>query len=68
MSLPSFLQGNAVVVTRTMNGWAVTANKGDPVETAAAFDTWADMVYWLAVNFQEPHESAGGIASALVTK
>lgn len=49
--VPIFMYADQIVLTRTENGFAISANKNDPIETIVAFDTWADIEYYLGANF-----------------
>lgn len=55
MSIPVFLQGKEVVITKTLNnGFGVSENKDAPIEQCLVFATWADLVYYLETNFVAP--------------
>jgi hypothetical protein len=49
--IPSFLTGNQIVITRTPNGFAVSADKDSEIEQSPAFESWAALVYYLEQNF-----------------
>lgn len=49
--VPTYMQSDAIVVIRTENGYAIAANKTDPIETCLAFETWDACAYYLGENF-----------------
>lgn len=49
--MPTWLQGNHIVIIRTHNGWAVAPAPNTPIEQCVAFETWAALAYFLEVNF-----------------
>lgn len=49
--VPIFMFGAQITLTRTENGFAISANKNDPIETIVAFDTWDDCAFYLTGNF-----------------
>jgi hypothetical protein len=55
LSIPTFLQGKEIVITKTMNGgFGVSENKDAPIEQCVVFETWAALVYYLETNFLPP--------------
>lgn len=55
LSIPTFLQGKEIVITKTMNGgYGVSENKDAPIELCVAFETWPALVYYLEQNFVAP--------------
>lgn len=55
MSIPTFMSGQEVVLTKTANGgFALSQNKDDAVETCVVFETWDACVYYLGANFAVP--------------
>lgn len=52
LTMPTFLQGKEVVITKTLNGgYGVSENKDAPIEQCVVFATWADLMYYLEQNF-----------------
>lgn len=49
--VPIFMQAEQITLSHTENGYALSANKNDPIETAVAFETWEACAYYLATNF-----------------
>ena len=49
--IPTFLSGNAIVIKRTPNGFAVCEDKTSAVETCPVFETWAALAYYVETNF-----------------
>lgn len=55
MSIPTFLQGKEIVITKTMNGgYGVSENKDAPIEQCVVFETWDAAIFYLLANFVGP--------------
>lgn len=49
--VPIFMQADQITLTRTENGFAISSNKSDPIDTAIVFETWDACAYYLGLNF-----------------
>lgn len=49
--VPIFMYADQIVVTRTENGFAVSADKQTPIEDCVAFETWDAIAYYMGANF-----------------
>lgn len=52
--MPTWLQNKQIVITRTVNGWAIGPDKGSLPEQCVTFDSWTDVSYWLDSNWANP--------------
>lgn len=53
--VPTFLSGKQIVLTKTLNGgFAVSAEKTDPVTQCVSFDSAADLKYYLDGTYFQP--------------
>lgn len=49
--MPTWMQGSAVVIMRTFNGWAVGPSLEAKASECVSFETWDAAIYYLAANF-----------------
>lgn len=52
--MPTWLSSKQIVLTKTMNGWAVSPDKTTSILECVTFDSWADLAYWLEANWGNP--------------
>jgi hypothetical protein len=52
--VPTFLQSESVTISRTQNGYALTAVPEAPVVQSLSFESLDALTYYLGVNFPKP--------------
>ncbi len=49
--IPTWMSGDAIVITRTFNGYAVVQSPADSASQSVSFETWGALAYYLEANF-----------------
>jgi hypothetical protein len=49
--IPAWIHNDSVVITRTMNGFAIVETPTSPVSQSVSFETWDALAYYLNANF-----------------
>ena len=49
--IPTWIHNDSVVVTRTMNGYAIVETPTSPIAQSVSFETWGALAYYLEANF-----------------
>ena len=54
MTTPTWIDTKAVTITKTVNGYAVSATPNAPASELVAFETFQSLIQWLDTRWDAP--------------